>query len=357
MQSWQHVRCSCSPQVEGSQGRRLSSAYHPGSELKRRLFIGNVSLRECMAEFLGTFLLLAFGFASVAQLIIGNGSLVSVNFAWGFSVSIAVWVTGTVSGAHINPAVTVASATVGRFSWRKVPHYLLGQYLGGFVASFVVWAVYFDAINNYDGGVRVTNGTKATAAIFTTFPKPYLTVMGALKDQLLATGLLMMGILAMTDPRNTLRPPPGLLPLCVGFIVTAIGMCFCLNMGYPINPARDLPSRIFIALAGWGKEPFSVNNYNYFWIPVVGPHLGAILGAVLYELCIGLQLPDVDPKTPLKKSYPKRLNTFFSFFLLTQLLFTSDAHILHCCVLFLIFPPPSPLYSFIVFLISISLYP
>lgn len=114
-----------------------------------------------------------------------------------------------------------------------------------------------EALENFDGGVRITSGVNATAGIFVTFPKPYLSVQEAIFDQLVGTGLLLIGILAMTDPRNSLRPPPGLLPLCVGFIVTCIGLCFCYNMGYPINPARDFASRVFIAMAGWGKKPFS----------------------------------------------------------------------------------------------------
>ncbi|KAI0234681.1 Aquaporin-10 [Lamellibrachia satsuma] len=312
--------------------------------LKMKLLIRNEAAREYLAECLGTFLLLrcvflvlssdqaslkrssglssgtffslpfsdtvqwilpsrmnvcltAFGFGSCAQWILGGKGftpLTSVNFGWGFGVAFGVWVAGPVSGAHINPAVTVALAVIGKFPWRKVPHYLLGQYLGGFWASMVVFGVYYDALQHFDGGVRVTVGPNATAGIFTTLPNVYLSTQSAMFDQLVGTGLLLIGILAMTDPRNTMRPSPGMLPLCIGLFIAGLTMAFSLNMGAPINPARDLPSRIFLALAGWGKEPLSLNNYNYFWIPVVGPHIGGILGAVVYELFIGIHLPDPD---------------------------------------------------------------
>ncbi|KAI0234679.1 Aquaporin-2 [Lamellibrachia satsuma] len=284
----------------GDNGHADQSRSYPvdwRTALKMKLLIRSEAARECLAECLGTFLLLAFGFGSCAQWILGGKGftpLTSVNFGWGFGVAFAVWVAGPVSGAHINPAVTVALAVIGKFPWRKLPHYLLGQYLGGFWASMVVFGVYYDALQHFDGGVRVTVGPNATAGIFTTLPNVYLSTQSAMFDQLVGTGLLLIGILAMTDPRNTMRPSPGMLPLCIGLFIAGLTMAFSLNMGAPINPARDLPSRIFLALAGWGKEPLSLNNYNYFWIPVVGPHIGGILGAVVYELFIGIHLPDPD---------------------------------------------------------------
>ncbi|KAK2174886.1 hypothetical protein NP493_769g01008 [Ridgeia piscesae] len=281
----------------GREERPRSSTVDWRDALRRKLVIRNEAIRECISECFGTFLLLVFGYAAIATYILGGEGvtpLVSVNLGWGFGVALAVWVSMSVSGAHVNPSVTVALVVIGKFPLRKVPHYLLGQYAGGFLAAALVYCVYLDALNSFDGGVRSTTGANATAVIFTTVPNAYLTALSAVQDQLVGTAILLVGVLAMTDQRNPHRPSPGLFPLCIGLYVASLTMCYALNMGAPINPARDLPSRIFLVLAGWGTEPFSLNNYNYFWIPVVVPHIGAILGAILYEVLISVQIPDTD---------------------------------------------------------------
>ncbi|KAL5004123.1 hypothetical protein ScPMuIL_017579 [Solemya velum] len=259
-----------------------------------RYRIKNRLVREGLAEFLGTCILVLFGDGSVAQYVLSRGTLGSadaIHWSWGIGVTMGVYVSGGVSGGHINPSVTVALACVGKFPWRKVPFYILAQYLGGFTASALLYGVYHDALDNLDGGIRHVDGVNGTAGIWSTYPQTFATLSTVLGDQVLGTALLLVLVLAITDDRN-LNPPRGLLPISIGLIVVGIGMAFHLNCGYAINPARDLAPRIFTAIAGWGTEPFSFRDYQWFWVPVLGPHVGAIIGACVYELLIDIHWPD-----------------------------------------------------------------
>ncbi|KAK3608180.1 hypothetical protein CHS0354_034135 [Potamilus streckersoni] len=258
-----------------------------------RIAIRSQLSREALAEFLGTFVVLVFGTASVAQSVLSSANLgtsLSIHFSWGIGVMMGVYVSGGVSGGHLNPAVTLALSCLGRFPWKKVPVYMLAQYLGSFVASACVYLVYMDALNNFDGGKRLVDGEKATAGIWSTYPQSYVSTYNAFGDQIFGTAMLLVCVLAITDERN-MNPPKGLVPVIIGLLVIAIGMTLGLNCGYPINPARDLAPRIFTAIAGWGDAPFKFRDYNWFWVPIVGPLLGAILGAFLYQLCVGFHWP------------------------------------------------------------------
>jgi len=198
--------------------------------------------RELLAEFLGTFVLIVFGAGVVAQTVLSGGAAgtsLSINIAWGLAVAMGCYVAAGVSGAHLNPAVTIALAVHRGFPWRKVGPYSAAQFAGAFVASAVVYATYHEALAAFDGGVRQVLGAKGTAGIWATYPQPFLTVFpGGVLDQVVGTALLMGVILAITDPRNT-PPPAGLTPLVVGLLVLLIGATFGFNSGYAINPARD----------------------------------------------------------------------------------------------------------------------
>ncbi len=249
--------------------------------------------RESAAEFLGTFVLIVFGVAVVAQVVLSEktaGEYLSINFGWGLAVTMGVYVAGGVSGAHLNPAVTLALAVHRGFPWRKVPIYCLAQLTGAFAASAVVYVTYREALDSFDGGVRQTIGPHATAGIWATYPQAFLsTVPGGLIDQVVGTALLMAMILALSDRRN-LAPPGNLAPLLVGATVLLIGMTFGYNAGYAINPARDFGPRLFTSLAGWGAEVFLAGNH-WWWVPIVGPCLGAVLGGYLYDFFIARQHP------------------------------------------------------------------
>jgi MIP family channel proteins len=245
-------------------------------------------LRELYAEFLGTFVLIMFGAGVVAQNLLSggkNGSYLAINLAWGLGVTMGVYIAGGVSGAHLNPAVSLACAVSRGFPWRKVLPYSLSQTAGAFLASALVFVTYREAFNAFDGGVRAVGGSKGTAMIFATYPAPHLSILGGMIDQIVGTALLVMIIFAIIDKRNN-APSANLAPLLIGLLVVAIGACFGFNSGYAINPARDLGPRLFTFFAGWGGDVFKSGHF-WFWVPIIGPLLGGVAGALLYDSLIG----------------------------------------------------------------------
>jgi MIP family channel proteins len=248
----------------------------------------NGTAREALAEFLGTCVLIIFGSAVVAQVVLSggaNGSYLSINLGWGLGVTMAIYVAAGVSGAHLNPAVTLALAVHRGFPWSKVIPYSLAQTAGAFTGALVTFVTYRDAFNHYDGGTRLVTGAKATAGIFATYPQDFLSnIPGGLIDQIVGTALLLLLVLALGDQKN-FAPEGRLAPILVGAAVVLIGMTFGFNAGYAINPARDLGPRIFTAIAGWGGEVFTAGN-SWWWVPIVGPLIGGVLGGYVYDLCI-----------------------------------------------------------------------
>ena len=248
--------------------------------------------REAAAEFLGTFLLIAFGVGVVAQTVLSknaNGSFLAINIGWGLAVMLGIYASAGVSGAHLNPAVTVALAVHRGFPWGKVTPFVVAQMAGAFAASAVVFATYREAFTAFDAGMRAVEGPTATAGIFATYPQPFLSIAGGFVDQVVGTALLMCGVLAVTDSKNS-APPGWLAAPLVGGLVVAIGVSFGFNAGYAITPARDLGPRLFTAVAGWGGAVFTAGG-GWWWVPVVAPVVGAILGAWLYDVCVGKHLP------------------------------------------------------------------
>jgi MIP family channel proteins len=251
-------------------------------------------IRETLAEFLGTFVLITFGVGVVAQTVLSRnaaGSALSINIAWGLAVTMGCYVAAGVTGAHLNPAVTIALAVHRRFPWNKVAPYAAAQMAGAFVASAVVYATYYEALTAFDGGMRQVTGELGTAGIWATYPQTFLsTFPGGFVDQVVGTALLFGVILAITDTRNA-PAPPGLTPVIVGLLVLLIGATFGFNSGYAINPARDLAPRIFTALAGWGAEVFRAGN-SWWWVPVVAPCVGAVVGGWVYDLLVGSRIEE-----------------------------------------------------------------
>jgi MIP family channel proteins len=252
--------------------------------------------REAAAEFLGTFVLIAFGTAVVAQVVLSggaNGGYLSINIAWGLAVAMAVYVAGGVSGAHLNPAVTLALAVHRGFPWAKLPAYCAAQVAGAFAGAATTFLVYREAFSHFDGGVRQVTGAQATAGVFATYPQPFLSnVPGGLVDQVVGTALLLIVIFALGDMRN-LAPEPRSGPMVVGAAVVLIGMTFGYNAGYAINPARDFGPRVFTAIAGWGGDVFRAAN-GWWWVPVVGPLIGGVLGGFVYDAFITRRHPKLD---------------------------------------------------------------
>jgi MIP family channel proteins len=243
--------------------------------------------REAAAEFFGTFILIAFGVGVVAQTVLSRnaaGSTLSINLAWGIAVMLGIYASAGVSGAHLNPAVTIALAVHRAFPWSKVPAYTIAQVAGAFAAAAMVFATYREALGAFDGGVRMVDGATATAGIFATYPQQFLSTAGGFVDQVVGTMLLMTGVMAVTDQKNV-APPAYLVGPLVGLLVVAIGMAFGFNAGYAINPARDFGPRLFTFVAGWGPGVFSAGA-GWWWVPIVAPIAGAILGAFLYDVFV-----------------------------------------------------------------------
>ena len=171
--------------------------------------------RELLAEFFGTFILIVFGVGVVAQVVLGRNTAggLSINIAWGLAVTMGCYVSAGVSGAHLNPAVTLALAVHRKLPWAKVLPYSLAQIAGAFVASAVVFVTYHEALGAFDGGVRQVVGPQGTAGIWATYPQPFLSVFpGGFIDQVVGTALLVGVIFGITDSRNS-SPPAGLAPV------------------------------------------------------------------------------------------------------------------------------------------------
>ena len=255
--------------------------------------MSRTTLRECAAEFLGTFILIVFGIGVVAQVVLSGrtaGDYLSINIAWGLAVTMGVYVAGGVSGAHLNPAVTLAVAVHRDFAWSKVLPYIAAQVAGAFTGAAVTFLTYRAAFDRFDGGTRQVTGAKATAGIFATYPQDFLrTFPDGFVDQVVGTALLIALIFALTDQKN-LAPDGRLVPIHFGLLVVLIGMTFGFNAGYAINPARDLGPRLFTWIAGWGGEVFQAGNH-WWWVPIVAPLVGGVLGGAIYDLLVGRHHP------------------------------------------------------------------
>jgi len=251
--------------------------------------MSNALSRELLAEFFGTFILIVFGIGVVAQVVLSKGaagSTLSINIAWGLAVTMGCYVAAGVTGAHLNPAVTLALAVHRRFPWNKVLPYSVAQLAGAFIASAVVFATYHEALYAFDNGVRQVIGPQGTAGIWATYPQPFLSGFpGGFIDQVVGTALLVGVIFAITDTRNS-PAPAGLAPVVVGLLVLLIGATYGFNSGYAINPARDLGPRLFTFVGGWGSEVFRAGN-GWWWIPIVAPCVGGVVGGWAYDFFVG----------------------------------------------------------------------
>ncbi|XP_042564983.1 aquaporin-10a [Clupea harengus] len=264
-------------------------------QVRKALTVKNELVRQCMGELLGTFVLLLFGCAAAAQVKTSRetkGQFLSANMAFSVGVMAAMYICKGVSGAHLNPAVSLSFCVLGQMSWKKLVPYSLSQLLGAYLASGLVFCVYYDAIMEFSGGVLTVTGPNETASIFATYPSEYVSLTSSFLDQVIGTAVLIVCSLALGDRRNSAAPTE-LEPLMVGLVIWVIGLSMGSNCGYPLNPARDLGPRVFTYLAGWGSEVFSAGN-GWFWVPLVAPFVGALVGAALYYFFIEIHHPPLE---------------------------------------------------------------
>lgn len=260
-----------------------------------------------IGEFLGTMLLILLGDGVVASVVLlgKQADWIVITTGWGLAVTLAVYVSGRLSGGHLNPAVTLALATRGEVAWGRVLPYWIAQLAGAFCGAALVYADYsaafaaFEQTNHFMRGAmeegKLVGPAAGGAGVFATYPA-FDGLPGNLFSEFLGTALLLFGARAVADRRNT-SPQRNLEPVLVGAVVFAIGLSLGGLTGYAINPARDLGPRLASAVFGWGPAVFQSHNY-YFWVPIAGPLLGGIVGAALYDLLIHNQLPPVDEPSP-----------------------------------------------------------
>jgi len=227
-----------------------------------------------LGEFIGTLLLIVFGGGVVAGVVLKetkaeNGGWMVIASGWGLGVVFAIYASANFSGAHLNPAVTIALASVGDFEWNKVPFYISAQLLGAFMGAVIVWLHYLPHW-------KATKDPVKQLAVFSTVPA-IRSKWANLLSEIIGTFMLLFGILAVGANKFS----EGLNPLVVGGLVVAIGLSLGSTTRYAINPARDLGPRIahfMLPISGKGSS-----DWWYSWIPVVGPILGGSLGALTYK--------------------------------------------------------------------------
>jgi glycerol uptake facilitator len=246
-------------------------------------------MQAYIAEFVGTLILVLLGDGVVAAVLLRESKAegagwVAICFGWGLGVAIAVYAVFAISGAHINPAVTMGLASIGLHPWAQVPWYIIAQLLGAFVGAILVWLVYLPHW-------RQTEDPELKLATFCTVPA-IRNFASNFVTEVIATAMLVFGVVAIFANAQRIAEAGqvdlsavyliGLLPLLVGLLVVVIGLSLGGPTGYAINPARDLPPRIahaILPIAGKGGS-----DWSYSWIPVVAPIIGGVLGALAYRL-------------------------------------------------------------------------
>lgn len=212
-----------------------------------------------------------------------KGSYLGFNITWGCAAALGVWVSGGVSGGHINPVVTLCMAIFRGLPWFKAFTYILGQIIGAWMGALIVFA-------NYSGGIDIFEGgdgqrTLKTASLFSTYPLPYVSSANCFFDEFIGTFILVFVVFAISDKHNTALHP-GLIPLVIFILILGIGAAFGMQTGYAINPARDLGPRIMTAMVGYGSQVFTFRQHYWIWGPIIASSCGGLIAGLLYDLFI-----------------------------------------------------------------------
>ncbi|HEY6168287.1 MAG TPA: MIP/aquaporin family protein [Verrucomicrobiae bacterium] len=238
-----------------------------------------------LAELIGTMLLIVLGDGVVANVLLNkskgqNAGWIVVTAGWAFAVTIGVYAANAASGAHLNPAVTIGLAAIGKFPWSQVLNYVVAQMIGAFLGAVLVWLAYLPHW-------KATDDKGAKLGVFCTAPairQPRANLL----TEIIGTFVLVLGVLAILSPKNLVPNSgfdTGFAPCLVGVLVWAIGVSLGGPTGYAINPARDLGPRIAHALLPIPGKGGS--DWDYAWVPIAGPIIGGVLGALFFKLCWG----------------------------------------------------------------------
>ncbi|KAF8964775.1 aquaporin-like protein [Flammula alnicola] len=243
-----------------------------------------------MAEFLAVAIFVIFGAGSDCQVVLSTdpnvvsspkGEFISTNYGWAIGLAMGIWVSAGISGGHVNPAITLALATWRGFPWKKVPVYIFAQVMGGVVGAGLVYAQYIHAIDIFEGGRHIR--TQATASLFSSFALDYLTAVSCFFSEFLGTAVLAFMIMAATD-KNNAAPPLALLPLVIFLTLLGLGAALGMQTAFAFNPARDFGPRLFLTMAGYGKELYTFRNQYWIWCMIMAPILGAQCAVGLYDI-------------------------------------------------------------------------
>src|SRR5882757_5468891 len=252
-------------------------------------------LGELIAEAVAVFIIIAIGDSVAAMYTLYDPSPYQqaywgVCITWGLAVTIAIYATASVSGCHANPAVTLALAFFRKFSWRKVLPYCVAQVVGAFCGAAIVYALFVPVIDHFNALHNLTRATGGAAGVFFTHPGLAITPMHAFTDQIILTAILVFGIFAITEQYNEQAPGANSGALMIGFLVAVIGASMGYLEAWAINPARDFGPRLFCFLTGWGHAALPSPD-NYWWIPIVAPLIGGVVGGGAYQVLIYQFLP------------------------------------------------------------------
>ncbi|RKP12477.1 aquaporin-like protein [Piptocephalis cylindrospora] len=243
--------------------------------------------RPALAEFAGSTLLALAGFGVATRLNLlypNENHYVIIKVVWGITTIVGLYITGGVSEGHMNPVVTFAYSLRGRFPWHRVPAYLVAQLVGYFLGAALVFWIHLPEIRRYDPNFTIWGETQ-TVTLFLTAPADYRSHWDEFLWETLVSGAMALNSLACADARNGWKPDAGLKPFALGMGVISIRVALGKSGGhYALNPARDFGGRLFACIA-YGGEAFTRNNY-YFWIPLVGPIIGAFLGTAFYAIFV-----------------------------------------------------------------------
>jgi glycerol uptake facilitator protein len=250
---------------------------------------------ELIAEAVAVCIIIAIGDSVAAMFSLYDpnpygGSYWGVCITWGLAVTIAIYSTASVSGCHANPAVTLALACFRKFSWSKVAPYCAAQVVGGYIGATIVYALFSPVIDAFNAAHHLTRVAGGAAGVFFTHPGSLIVPMHAFTDEIILTAFLVFGIFAITEQYNEQAPGANSGALIIGFLVAAIGASMGYLEAWAINPARDLGPRLFCFSAGWGPSAFPSPG-NYWWIPIVAPLLGGVIGGGAYQVLIHQFLP------------------------------------------------------------------
>lgn len=251
---------------------------------------------DFLGEFIGTLILVFFGCGSVAVTILFNANqgLFQIAGIWGITVTLAIYSSRHLSNAHLNPAVSIAMVSSSRMSYKQLPAYLLGQFLGAFVAASLLYFLFNSSIGNFEVAKGITRGALEsieTAKMFGEFyynpvTKEGITTFNAFFAEFSGTFALLFFILSLTNSSNVGRPDDNIAPLFIGLSVMLIICIIAPLTQAGLNPARDLSPRFFSYIAGWKGAAMPDKNFGFLTVYVVGPILGGMLAGYLFHTII-----------------------------------------------------------------------